>query len=447
MIHLSDSAPNTEEVWAIGPIGTCASDSYDWTITGLAMNLSGFEIQIMFCVLILLGLLSVALVVDYLKGMNEKLRERHVDLLARHETAVNRIEDDNARLLRALAEQSKAFRDMTKRQIIVSNFPKQDRALENSSEQIARIAVAPHREAIVEVAPMADMTEAELEAQVLSFATVPDLKIPQTEEAVTAPQPVEEQIPPNVIRFRLTPEPNLTLPTQEENKESRSALESRPLELAELKENSSAEPDFDGFLEQLVTEFESSPVLDEHATSIEALAQMVESKNPTKQEIALNLPISQGSHPPAALNQLLERKELLRGLVVAIGINDYLKLDEMLGHSTAEMLLNSVENLMESVATSNGFCSRRSDDEFVLIFPELNGTSAQQRLSEISEQLWDYQLQTLGTYSVVFSWGASEAQNQPLAEALLIASENMAETRNSRKSAASDRSRRQRATA
>lgn len=416
------------------------------------MNLSGFEIQIMFCVLILLGLLSVALVVDYLKGMNEKLRERHVDLLARHETAVNRIEDDNARLLRALAEQSKAFRDMTKRQIIVSNFPKQDRALENSQQPIAQIAIAPHREAIArktiaEVAPMADMAAAGLEAQVPSFATVADSKLPQTEEAVTALQPVEEQMPPNVIRFRLTPEPNLPIPTQEENIESRGALESLPVSPAELEENSSAEPDFDGFMEQLVTEFESSPVLDEHATSIEALALMVEAKNPTEQEIAPNLPIPEGNHPPAALNQLLERKELLRGLVVAIGINDYLKLDEMLGHSTAEMLLNSVENLMESVAASNGFCSRRSDDEFVLIFPELNGPSAQQRLSEISEQLWDYQLQTLGTYSVVFSWGASEALNQPLAEALSIASENMAETRNSRKSASSDRGRRQRATA
>ncbi len=416
------------------------------------MNLSGFEIQIMFCVLILLGLLSVALVVDYLKGMNEKLRERHVDLLARHETAVNRIEDDNARLLRALAEQSKAFRDMTKRQIIVSNFPKQDRALENSQQPIAQIAIAPHREAIArktiaEVAPMADMAAAGLEAQVPSFATVADSKLPQTEEAVTALQPVEKQMPPNVIRFRLTPEPNLPIPTQEENIESRGALESLPVSPAELEENSSAEPDFDGFMEQLVTEFESSPVLDEHATSIEALALMVEAKNPTEQEIAPNLPIPEGNHPPAALNQLLERKELLRGLVVAIGINDYLKLDEMLGHSTAEMLLNSVENLMESVAASNGFCSRRSDDEFVLIFPELNGPSAQQRLSEISEQLWDYQLQTLGTYSVVFSWGASEALNQPLAEALSIASENMAETRNSRKSASSDRGRRQRATA
>ena len=141
------------------------------------MNLSGFEIQIMFCVLILLGLLSVALVVDYLKGMNEKLRERHVDLLARHETAVNRIEDDNARLLRALAEQSKAFRDMTKRQIIVSSFAKQDRALEISPEPVAQIAVAPHRdaissEAIAEVAPTSDRTEPEFEGQAPSFETV-----------------------------------------------------------------------------------------------------------------------------------------------------------------------------------------------------------------------------------------------------------------------------------
>ena len=83
----------------------------------------------------------------------------------------------------------------------------------------------------------------------------------------------------------------------------------------------------------------------------------------------------------------------------------------------------------------------------MLIYPNLAGARAQQRLSEISEQLWDYQLQTLGTYSFVFSWGASEAQHQPLAEAMATASENMVETRNSRKSASADRSGRQRVTA
>ena len=402
------------------------------------MNLSGFEIQIMFCVLILLGLLSVALVVDYLKGMNEKLRERHIDLLSRHETVVNRVEDDNARLLRALAEQSKAFREMTKRPIVVSTFSNQNQAPALSSEPVAQITSAPLTVPMVEIPKME--IQASLAPHSTAYSTVADSKASRHEEQEEALPPkarqaVEAQLPQNVIRIRLTPE------------EAHRPLEALQSADFQLGEKAAVEPDFDTFMEKLVTEFESSPVREERADGIEALAQMVESQNSPAGVAQPNLAVPHGNHPSAVLNQLLDRKELLSGLVVSIGMNDYLQLDEILGHEAAGKLLNSVEILMESVAGENGFCSRRSDDEFVLIYPELNGAQAQQRLSEISEQLWDYQLQTLKTYSVVFSWGASEAQKQPLTEALSTASEHMAETRNSRKSSVSDRSPRQRATA
>lgn len=414
------------------------------------MNLSGFEIQIMFCVLILLGLLSVALVVDYLKGMNEKLRERHIDLLSRHETVVNRVEDDNARLLRALAEQSKAFREMTKRPIVVSNFANQNQAPAISSEPVAQIASAPL------TVPIAEILRLEIEASAAAhgtaYNTVADSKVSRHEEheealPPKAQQAVEAQLPQNVIRIRLTPDAGRSDSKREEAEEVQRQIEALQSARADLAEKAVGEPDFDTFMERLVTEFEPSPGLEERAAGIEALAQMVESRNSPAGEARPNLAVPHGNHPSAVLNQLLERKELLSGLVVSIGMNDYLKLDEIFGHDAAGKLLNSVESLMESVAGENGFCSRRSDDEFVLIYPELNGARAQQRLSEISEQLWDYQLQTLKTYSVVFSWGASEAQKQPLAEAISTASEHMAETRNSRKSSTSDRSRRQRATA
>lgn len=68
------------------------------------MNIVGYEFQVIFCALILLSLAAVALIVDYLKGMNEKLRERQIDLEAHHETMVQRVEEDNTKLLRALAE-------------------------------------------------------------------------------------------------------------------------------------------------------------------------------------------------------------------------------------------------------------------------------------------------------------------------------------------------------
>lgn len=389
------------------------------------MNLSGSEIQIMFCVLILLGLLSVALVVDYLKSTNERLRERHIDLLARHETVVHQVEDDNSRLLRALAEQSKAFREMTKRPIAISTFTQDNSAPAISIEPIAQIAAEPS-------APVMEEAMEELAAP-----ETPELE-QIVEIASLAPQPVRAvELPPNVIRIRLMPDTSRSYAKPEAVTKADKDLESSASPVAEPAGKEVATPDFEQLMDQLVTEFDASPNNRESASAIKALALVVGAQTPV---------VAQEQHSPAALNQWLERNQTLSGLVVCIGINDYLNLDDILGKKAAGNLLNSVDGLIQSLAGESGFRARKSDDEFVLIYPNLAGARAQQRLSEISEQLWDYQLQTLGTYSFVFSWGASEALHQPLAEAMATASENMVETRNSRKTASADRSR-QRVTA
>ena len=363
------------------------------------MNLSGYEFQVIFCALILLSLASVALVVDYLKGMNEKLRERHIDLMARHDTVVQRVEEDNTKLLRALAEQSKTFREMT-RKSIGANAIATDQAL---TEITLEPVVEPETPQKIDEVPV-----------VFESGTI----------AVAEPEPTsveasEDFLPSNVIRIRLT-----------------------STESAEPAKAQNQEPDFDKFLEDLVTEFEEpvSPPEASQTESLEILAQQLESFED-------NLQVHSGTHPPSTLNQLINATTPFTGLVLAVGINEYMKLDEIHGRAAAEELLNTVDALMGEVAGENGFCSRSSDDEFVLLFPNLTGAPAQQRLSEISEKLWDYQLQSLGTFSVVFSWGASESLRQPLTTALNIATENMAETRGSRKHAAAEADTQRRATA
>jgi GGDEF domain-containing protein len=249
----------------------------------------------------------------------------------------------------------------------------------------------------------------------------------------------------------------------------------------------SPEPDFDRFLGELVTEFESqpevyAPELVEEPTllSLPETAQVKDSSMvsevtplPTMssepvlpvlelepessliaeeavsnvEEFTPNLDIPLGMHPVSVLQSLHERKEPLTGLVVSIGINEYEQIHENLGRAAAEELLRSVDGLMTSLAEQDGFCTRRSMDEFILIFPRMAGAAAQRRLSELSERLWDFQLRNLGTFSVVFSWGATEAVRQPLADALGAATERMVETQNNRKSATMDRGRRRRATA
>ena len=240
--------------------------------------------------------------------------------------------------------------------------------------------------------------------------------------AVAEPEPApveatEESLPSNVIRIRL-----------------------KQTEQADVEKNQ--EPDFDKFLEDLVTEFEE-PVGEASTSQTESLGSLAQQLESFED----SLPVPTGTHPPSTLNQLVNTTTPFTGLVLAVGINEYMKLDEIHGHAAAEELLNTVDALMGEVAGENGFCSRSSDDEFVLLFPKLTGASAQQLLSEISEKLWNYQLQSLGTFSVVFSWGASESKRQPLTIALNIATENMAETRSSRKHTAAEAEPKRRATA
>jgi GGDEF domain-containing protein len=331
------------------------------------MNISGYEFQVIFCALILLGLAAVALIVDYLKGMNEKLRERHIELMSKHEVVVQRVEEDNTRLLRALAEQSKAFRDMNKRSPVFFSPTEAPAQLEAAAEPPA-------------AAPQ---------------ALVEGSSLPPAQSVKTAP-----------------------------------AKEAAPAS------------DFDRFMEQLVTEFEetASTPLTDPAQSLDSLAHKLD-------ELSGNLIVPAGTHPASALKLLLEREGLMNGLVLSVGINEYLRLNEIHGPTAAEELLHTVDLLMSQIAGDSGFCSRCSDDEFVLIFPQVSGAKAQQRLAEISERLWDYQFQNLGTFTAVFSWGAAEAQMQPLSEALALASESMLETRGSRKHATPDPSEKQRTTA
>jgi len=71
-------------------------------------------------------------------------------------------------------------------------------------------------------------------------------------------------------------------------------------------------------------------------------------------------------------------------------------------------------------------------DEYLLIFPNERGAAAQKRLSRIAQQLWDFQLDSLRTDPVKFSWGGLEVRNEPVSEAIASASERMHETRRGR---------------
>jgi len=60
-----------------------------------------------------------------------------------------------------------------------------------------------------------------------------------------------------------------------------------------------------------------------------------------------------------------------------------------------------------------------------LIYPQERGASAQRRLNQVAQQLWDFQLRSLGSFQILFSWGGVEVRSESIQEAIASASERM----------------------
>ncbi|MBL8213473.1 MAG: diguanylate cyclase [Bryobacterales bacterium] len=154
----------------------------------------------------------------------------------------------------------------------------------------------------------------------------------------------------------------------------------------------------------------------------------------------LDLPA--GYQDRAVLQQLMTANGVLTGVVVAIGINDYQHQVEKMGASAMQDLMRNVEQMIAGLLRPGiDFGCRSSEDEFVLVFNKEAGPEAQRRLSTISERLWNFQLRSLTSFSVFFSWGAVEVQGETLADAAASASERMYQTKRNRKTVAMDQRR------
>src|SRR5580658_246703 len=112
------------------------------------------------------------------------------------------------------------------------------------------------------------------------------------------------------------------------------------------------------------------------------------------------------------------------GLVVSIGVHC----------DRGGPVPGRIVNFLESLRESGDFAERWGEDEFLLICPEERGASVQRRLARISRELWDFQLGSLGDFEILFSWGGVEVQDEPVADAIALATMRMQETRRARKS-------------
>ncbi|HVO99896.1 MAG TPA: hypothetical protein VMT15_17610 [Bryobacteraceae bacterium] len=153
------------------------------------------------------------------------------------------------------------------------------------------------------------------------------------------------------------------------------------------------------------------------------LAAVVAATNSAASPAGISLP--EGFQDGYVLHQLVQSHQPVSGLVVSIGINA--------GRNADGSRPEAVNEVIQSLIGPHDFAAQSGADEYLLIYPEEHGASAQRRLSQIAQQLWDFQIRSLGSIEILFSWGGLEVQSESIEEAIASASERMRETKRGRK--------------
>jgi hypothetical protein len=396
------------------------------------MTFGGYEFQLFVTFLVILACAFVALLMDYLKGSHEQLRERHVDLLVRQEkyagqasvditTLTTTIRSAIAEQTSALAEHNHVMREMiaTKRQggLIEPKRPEPKAPPVHMRDIPVEAIPEPKRSAAAE--PVA-------EAERVKISFVPEA--------------------PNVIPFQV---PELSPATREVTLEQTVFEDPEPAPVLE----EAIEPE-NSVVEQTLAEDEPSEVgLAAEPVAIESMLEAMMAA--TEASIAPELPIESsapallpaGVQPPEVLASLVGAGYRLTGQAACIGINDYEDMKQKSSKAGAENHLAAVDQLLRGLLRHDNMLVRSHEDEYLLIEPEMVGPFAQRRLNEISEKLWDFQLRNLGSFNVVFSWGAQEAHNEALGKVIEGARERMLETRTNRRNSSAEKALRRLATA
>jgi hypothetical protein len=337
------------------------------------MELGQYHLQIFVSLVVLLGAASVALLCDYLRSHNEQLRELTIELRVRRE--------EEKHLSRMMMTPAMAAEPSLQQPAAVRERTRMERAEQQRMEQ--RLEV-PAR-GLAGPAPR----EARDSGR--------ERKRPPSPGALAAMErgarlAASLSKPPEVVKIEDAPvvvdAPVAAIP---------SALVPR--------DGGGVKKDW----ESLLARKSSNPVPQEAPAQVEM--------NPNA--------VPAGFHENYVLSRLVQSRQPVSGLIVSIGVNTPRNPDGSMPEQ--------VRKLMESLLKPGDFACQSSSEEFLLIFPNEQGAPAQRRLSEISQHLWDFQIRSMGSFSILFSWGGVEVRSESIDEAVASANERMQETRRGRK--------------
>ncbi len=349
------------------------------------MELGQYEIQIVVSLVVLLGAACVALICDFLKGHNEQLRELTIELKVRRE--------EEQRRSQMMLAQKMAVPDGPK--IVPASVRERMRMERVAQERIEQRGESPARASVSTVGRESR-----------------DRKRPPSSDALAAMERGQA--------LAASPRKRTAEPAAPKATKSAAQLVPTPVTLV-TQNNSGSKKDWGSLLARKTTKGNS-----EETHTMEAKRDLLDavvaatSNGSSPAEV-----VPAGFHDNYVLSRLLQSRQPVSGLVVSIGVNT--------PHNADGSMPEQVRQLMESLLGPSDFACQSSEEEFLLMFPNERGASAQRRLSEIAQQLWDFQLRSMGTFSILFSWGGVEVRSESIDEAIASANERMQETRRGRK--------------
>ena len=389
--------------------------------------MGSLEIQVFVSLVVVLGAACVALICDYLKGNNERLRERNEELQARaaeRETLETLIERFQAKTFDpAMRVQKEALRDL------LANSAPAPRALPQSGvsalpQALAvgapqAVAASPRRmvaRRVLETGPSKDVLSPVLEWPVPAIETKArdvspvesekDRHVLPAKTKEDAPAARESVATDNSLPDLITADQTVAYaPGRSWEQMTQEAAEARAAQHASAPATEAppaSQPTIRVFQMQSSPD-DAAESLDQAESQPEALAPAAP---PTFPIAELLVPI--GHFEVQSLQDLLAAKGAFRGLVVFIGV---LANGELAPLESPQFtrLLNSAARTVLSLRREVDFSCRSAENEFVLIYPHETGPAAQRIIARLKERLYDLQLRSLGAFSARFIWGAAES--------------------------------------
>ncbi len=349
------------------------------------MEFGAYQLQIFTSLVVILGAAFVALICDFLKGNNEQLRELAIELKVRREEEQRRTQTMTAHpanTARAAVE-----------------TPQTPPAVAATHEKIESrlprpMAVPGERKRTASADAIAAMERGAAMAGARRSKPAEDRVVESP--AGNKPEPRMEMAAEPAPVIDVTPEP-------------------APRPAAAPAGAPSGKKDWNSLLTRRA---EPKPAVEVQTDLIDAVAAAT-----INQRNHENFPA--GFQDGFVLSQLVQSRKPVSGLVVSVGVSAPRNQDGSLPEQ--------VRTVIQSLIGPDDFACQSSEEEFLLIYPGERGASAQRRLSQIAQQLWDFQLRSLGKFSILFSWGGVEVRSESIEEAIASANERMQETRRGRK--------------